>query len=141
MYAKSSNESQNARLMIQMGHVMSSITRKCKTCGNVKVLNRDNFYFNRRRNYFETQCKECAKARLRDKYANDLNYRESAKAYQRKTEVRARKNQTRKDRYSNHPEYRSRVLSVQNERYANDPDYREAIKAKRRTPEARFQEE
>ena|SRR5438067_440978 len=59
------------------------------------------------------------RARERERYANDLEYRE-----RRQLRVRVRQ----RERYADDPEYRNRVLKrkreYERERYANDPGYR-----------------
>ena len=112
-------------------------TRQCKTCEETKPLDKENYYFNKSRNYFETKCKECTKARLREKYATDTDHREAAKAYQRTPEARDRKNKARKYQYSNDEEYRESLLAAQKEKYATDSEFREKIKTRQATPAAK----
>ena len=68
----------------------------------------------------------------KERYANDPEYRERRKQYQRgrnrTPEYKERRNQRRRERYANDPEYRRRENERRNqryrERYANDPEFR-----------------
>ena len=57
-------------------------------------------------------------SRNRERYANDPEFREKAKAMVR-------------GRYANNPEFREKKLTKERERYANDPEYRERHKSYR----------
>ena len=111
--------------------------RICKTCNVLKPLDQEHFYFQRKREYFVPECKECIRSRSRARYANDPKFRERVKAQYSTPERRAKKNALRRERYANDPEYRELLNARQRERRANDPEFRERIKAQRSTPEYR----
>lgn len=112
-------------------------TRHCRFCGETKPLDTENFHYKRSRKTFETKCKVCVNTALRERYANDAQWREERIAYQKNPAVRARKNDLRRDRYDTDQVYRENLLAAQKEKYATDEDYRERVKARGRTKEVK----
>ncbi len=112
-------------------------TRQCRACEETKPLDTENFHYNKSRKIFATKCKVCVNTALRERYANDPQWREERIAYQKNPAVRARKNDLRRERYDTDQGYRESLLAAQRESYATDEDYRERVKARGRTKEVR----
>lgn len=117
--------------------------KNCTKCGENKPTDTDHFYFRNGRPI--AACQECTKAHNNKKYADDLEFRERAKARSKTPVSRQRNRQRNKERYHNDPEYRERLLAQQRapetreqinhrnrERRANDPQWRETQNTMRR---------
>lgn len=73
--------------------------KECSTCGQTKPL--DEFGRSRnRRDGRDARCKECRARLKRERYANDPQFREAQKEYQRRPEVRERRNERERERRS-----------------------------------------
>lgn len=92
-------------------------TRICKKCGEEKPLG-DFAKFKKCKDGRGYRCKICQNKRVREKYANDPEYRE---------QYRERENRQRREQRANDPEYHERINRQRRERRANNPEYRERI--------------
>ena len=111
--------------------------RICKTCNVLKPLDQENFYFQRKRQYFVPECKECIRSKSRARYASDPKFRERVKAQSSTPESRARKNAKRRERYASDQEYRERLSARNRDWRNNNPEYLQSVKAHRSTLEYR----
>jgi len=101
---------------------MKIIEKKCTKCSETKPLGE--FHKKKSGKYGVTSaCKICTLKWHKQKYQNNQEFRERAKANSIKWH---------KEHYYNNPEFRERVKKAaarwQKEKYKNDPEYREHVK-------------
>ena len=111
----------------------------CKKCGIEKPLSE--YHFEKNRNQYRTQCKDCRNAtrrkhypkvkdklneRARDRSANEPGYAEKKREAARKTREKYKDiwNANQRERYANDPVYREEQKQKQRDLWANSPEHR-----------------
>lgn len=112
-------------------------TKNCTHCGVEKLATAEYFCADKRKsNGLSSWCRSCVNQQIRERYANDTEYRERQKQQHKDKRVndpnyREKNNKRQKEKRANDIEYHKRERQWHNQRHkercVSDPEYRERI--------------